>query len=171
LKHEIDTGDVLLQESFPIDENETAGELHDRMKDIGALALAKTVHGILNGTIEEVPQQSANTETELKHAPRIFTETCKINWNDDTEKIHNLIRGVSPFPGAFTTLNGKILKIYRSEKVIADHSSTPGDHDTDGKSFFRFATKDGYLNVLDLQPEGKKRMPVKDFLNGWREQV
>lgn len=169
LKHEIDTGDILMQESFPIHENETAGELHDRMKEIGAVTLVKTVHGILNGTLEEVPQNKIGNESELRHAPRIFTDTCKINWNDTATNVHNLIRGLSPFPGAFTTLNEKILKIYRSEKHVTKHSRTAGEHETDGKSFFRFYTNDGYLDVIDIQPEGKKRMPVKDFLNGWKK--
>ena len=168
LKHEIDTGDILLQESFPIEENETAGELHDKMKDIGALTLVKTVHGILNGTLEEVPQQ-ANGHVELRHAPKINTETCRINWNQDCETVHNLIRGLSPFPGAFTTLKDKLLKIYRSEKIYEHPQKNPGEYETDGKTYFRFATKDGYVNLVDLQPEGKKRMSVKDFLNGWRD--
>jgi methionyl-tRNA formyltransferase len=174
LKHEIDTGDILLQERFPIGENDTAGEVHDTMKEIGAALLVKTVIGLKDGTLEERPQsavgsgQSGAGSVELKHAPKIFTETCKIDFTKTTEEVHNLIRGLSPFPGAFTELNGKTFKIYRSEKQITAHAATPGSHETDGKTFFRFACGDGFILVKDLQLEGKKRMNVEDFLRGYR---
>ncbi len=122
LKHEIDTGDILLQESFPIDKNETAGEVHDKMKEIGAQLLVKTVKGLAENTITIKPQSALTPSPRGKdgmglHAPKIFTETCKIDFSKTTEEVHNLIRGLSPFPGAFTMLNGKALKIYKSEKV------------------------------------------------------
>ena len=167
LKHEIDTGDILLQERFLIDENETAGEVHDRMKEIGAKVLVKTVKGLADGSIVEVPQSEV---AELKHAPKIFTETCKIDFNKSTNEVHNLVRGLSPFPGAFTSFDGKMLKIYRSEKdTDSAKKEMPGTPITDGKTYLKFACIDGCINVLELQLEGKKRMNTVDFLRGYRK--
>lgn len=174
LKHEIDTGDILLQEKMPIGENETAGELHDRMKEVGAQLLVKTVQGLADGTLKETPQSSiGNTEplpphSQLKHAPKIFTETCRIYWNKPVADVHNLIRGLSPFPGAFTTLNGKTLKIYRSEKEVVQPSTEAGRFETNSKTFLKFACADGYVVVKELQLEGKKKMNVEEFLRGFR---
>jgi methionyl-tRNA formyltransferase len=187
LKHEIDTGDILLQESFPIGENDTAGEVHDRMKEIGAALLVKTVQGLADHSLQEVAQQSiVNSELSiqssqnaehhspftidhsLKHAPKIFTDTCKIDFNQSVATVHNLIRGLSPFPGAFTQLNGKMCKIYRSEKSVGAVNTAPGNYETDGKTFLQFACADGYLAVKELQLEGKKKMLIADFLRGYR---
>ncbi|MDX1956323.1 MAG: methionyl-tRNA formyltransferase [Chitinophagaceae bacterium] len=167
LKHEIDTGDILLQDSFPIGENETAGEVHDRMKEIGARLLVRTIEGLADDTLKEKPQDSFPVSS-LKHAPKIFTDTCRINFQQPTEMVHNLIRGLSPFPGAFTTLNGKTLKIYRTEKEIRLPQHTPGEYVSDGKNEFKFACSDGYVKVKELQLEGKKRMGVEEFLRGFR---
>jgi methionyl-tRNA formyltransferase len=169
LKHEIDTGDILLQESFPITENETAGEVHDTMKDLGAQLLVKTVKGLVDGTIREKAQDHIPV-SELKHAPKIFTETCKIHFEKTTEEVHNLIRGLSPFPGAFTSLDNKTLKIYRSEKELSNDKMTdlPGSFITDGKTFLKFACADGYVLLRELQLEGKKKMTVEEFLRGYR---
>jgi methionyl-tRNA formyltransferase len=166
LKHEIDTGNILLQERIPIGEDETAGELHDRMKIIGADLLVKTVEELALGTLEEIPQDSFGEE--IKHAPKIFTETCKIDWTKTAGEIHNLVRGLSPFPGAFSFLNEKMLKIYHSKKEITDHTHQTGEVVTDGKEYLKFACKDGYVHIIDLQLEGKKRMTVEDFLRGYR---
>lgn len=193
LKHEIDTGDILLQQSFPIGENETAGEVHDKMKEIGAALLVKTVEGLAEGTIVESPQSTVHSpqlnagslpltvdrglSTALKHAPKIFTETCKIDFSKTVDEVHNLIRGLSPFPGAFTELQGKMLKIYRSKKEVdlsSNSSQTTlqrgptGTVHTDGKTYFKFRCSNGYVHVLELQLEGKKKMSVEDFLRGWR---
>nr|WP_294906143.1 methionyl-tRNA formyltransferase [uncultured Lacibacter sp.] len=193
LKHEIDTGDILLQESFPIGEDETAGEVHDRMKEIGAKLLVRTVEGLISESIEEKPQSSmvngqwsigtpetsdthsrlTTHDSPLKHAPKIFTETCKIDFSKPVDEVHNLIRGLSPFPGAFTTFNGKMMKIYKSKKEIvasqvAPHSPTIGECITDGKTYLKFACSNGYVHVLELQLEGKKRMLTEDFLRGYR---
>jgi methionyl-tRNA formyltransferase len=167
LKHEIDTGNVLLQATMPIGENETAGEVHDRMKELGASLLVKTVEELAAGRLEEKPQE-ALAATPLKHAPKIFTDTCRINWSLGVDAVHNLVRGLSPFPGAFTMLEGKTLKIFRSARKEVAVKDAPGAVDTDGKTFLRFACTDGYLEVLELQLEGKKRMPVVDFLRGYR---
>src|SRR6187401_1643934 len=180
LKHEIDTGDILIQESFPIDENETAGDVHDRMKEIGARVLLETVKGIADGTLAERPQSTVhspqNTDSELttpdsrllKHAPKIFTETCNIDWRRSIDDIHNLIRGLSPFPCAFTELGDKTIKIFRGEKELSLPTSTPGRWESDGKTYLKFAAKDGYILLKDVQLEGKKRMLIEDFLRGYR---
>lgn len=170
LKHEIDTGDILLQRAFGIAEDETAGDVHDRMKVIGADLLVETVKGLAAGTLKEKPQDALATNTVLKHAPKIFTETCVIDWSHSTLDIHNLIRGLSPFPGALTKLDGKVLKIYKSATEYQDHQQPIGTVFTDGKNFLKFATSNGFIHVLDLQLEGKKRMSVTDFLRGYRPQ-
>lgn len=169
LKHEIDTGDILLQDSLPIGENDTAGEVHDKMKELGAKLLVRTVQAIAAGTIREQPQQSV--QEALKHAPKIFTETCHINFSKTVQQVHDLARGLAPFPGAFTHLNGKTLKIYRSAIVKEEHPQQlpeAGTWKTDGKTYLYFACADGWLSVLELQLEGKKKMPVADFLRGYR---
>ena len=173
LKHEIDTGDILLQESFPIGENETAGEVHDRMKEIGAKLLLKTVKGLADGTLKEIPQNSNHQPaTSIKHAPKIYTETCRIDFTKTVDEVHNLVRGLSPFPGAFTYLDGKMLKIYKSEKMQPATDQTgmvsPGSHETDRKTFLKFASANGYLQVKELQLEGKKKMGIEEFLRGYR---
>ncbi|MDF2385174.1 methionyl-tRNA formyltransferase [Nostoc ellipsosporum NOK] len=167
LQHQIDTGNILLQESFPIGENETAGEVHDRMKEIGAQLLVKTVKGLADGTVHEQPQLLEEGVT-LCHAPKIFTETARIDFNQSAATVHNLIRGLSPFPGAFTTLDDKTLKIYRSGKQLEKPSHAPGTYDTDGRTYLRFACNDGYVQVKELQLEGKKRIAVEEFLRGYR---
>jgi methionyl-tRNA formyltransferase len=168
LKHEIDTGDILLQESFPIDENETAGEVHDKMKEIGASLLVKTVQELTAGTLTEKPQTSNPGTETLKHAPKIFTATCRIDWRKTIHEIHNLIRGLSPFPAAFTELGDKTIKIFRSEKESAVPTTKPGRWESDGKTYLKFACRDGYIHLKDVQLEGKKRMPVEEFLRGYR---
>ena len=167
LKHAIDTGNILLQERFAIGENETAGEVHDRMKEIGAEVLLKTVKGLAENTLEEKPQSN---DAAIHHAPKIFTDTGKIDFNKSTEEVHNLIRGLSPVPGAFTSLNGKMLKIYRTEKDIHENNSDlmmPGNHLSDGKTFLKFCCRDGYILVKELQLEGKKKMKTEEFLRGY----
>lgn len=174
LKHAIDTGDILLQERLPIGPNETAGELHDRMKEVGAQVLVKTVQGLVDGSLKETPQtateagNSLDNHSSLKHAPKIFTDTCRIDWAKPVNDVHNLIRGLSPYPGAFTTVNAKALKIYRGEKEFAQHAVAVGEVETDGKTFLKFACADGYIAAKELQLEGKKRLGVEEFLRGWR---
>lgn len=167
LKHEIDTGNILLQDRFTIGPDETAGEVHDRMKLIGANLLVQTIKGLASGSLQENPQEVLIQNTTLRHAPKIFTETCIINWEETSLQIHNRIRGLSPFPGALTKLDGKVLKIYKS-KAAYQHHTSPGTIITDGKTFLKFATIDGYIHVLELQLEGKKKMLIEDFLRGYR---
>ena len=170
LKHEIDTGDILLQEKILIGENDTAGELHDIMKETGANLLVATIKGIEEGSLQETAQWVAIQQTtgELKHAPKLFTETCTINWSKTCEEIYNLVRGLSPYPGAITTFNGKILKIYKCEKDNTPPTSSPGTYETDKKTFLKFACGNGFIKVTDLQLEGKKRIGIADFLRGYR---
>ena len=170
LQQQIDTGDILLQEKIQIGENDTAGQLHDLMKEIGAHLLVATVKGIADGSLQETAQSKAISQFngELKHAPKLFTANCTINWSDSVENIHNLIRGLSPFPGALTQLNGKVLKIYQSAKEIIVPSHSAGSFTSDGKTFLKFAATDGYIHVKDLQLEGKKRIDIGSFLRGYR---
>lgn len=170
LKHEIDTGDILLQERFPIGENDTAGTIHDRMKEIGAALLVKTVKGLAAGSLAETPQPvtTGSAHPHLKHAPKIHTDTCRINWSQPVNTVYNLVRGLSPYPGAFTVLNEKMLKIFRAEKETGFPRITEGDYETDGKTFLKFACTDGYLRLLEIQLEGKKKMEITEFLRGYR---
>jgi methionyl-tRNA formyltransferase len=169
LKHEIDTGDILLQEIIPVGENETAGELHDKMKEKGAELLTKTIIELAEGKLKEKPQTTAgHTAASIKHAPKIFTATCEIDWNKRVNEVHNLVRGLSPFPGAFTLFQNKTLKIFRSEKEYGKPASSPGSFETDKKSSLKFACSDGWLQVKELQLEGKKKMMIEDFLRGYR---
>ena len=195
LQHEIDTGNILLQERISIGENETAGELHDRMKEIGAQLLVRTVEGLVDGSLQETPQsavggqqpaigspstnaqgQSAMEKSQtsepdsrlLKHAPKIDTNICRIDWHKSIDEIHNLIRGLSPYPAAFTELGDKTLKVFKSEKEPAVPTSRIGRWETDRKSFLKFAAKDGYIHLKEVQLEGKKRMNIEDFLRGYR---
>lgn len=169
LQHQIDTGHILAQQKLEIGEEETAGELHDKMKEAGAQLLAKTVQGIIDGTLQPVPQEAVlQNENEIKHAPKIHTDTGRIDWSNSVHQIHNLIRGLSPYPAAFTQLNGKTLKIYKAEKEITAPAHAPGAFETDGKSIFKLAAPDGYIVVKELQLEGKKRLPVEAFLRGFR---
>ncbi|PWT78493.1 MAG: methionyl-tRNA formyltransferase [Bacteroidetes bacterium] len=167
LRQEIDTGDILLQESFPIGDEETAGELHDRMKWIGADVLARTVKGVFEGSIIEKPQLEVGSGM-LKAAPKIDTETCRIQWDQPALSIFNRIRGLSPFPGAFTLFEGKTMKIFRSRREIVKTGKKPGFHETDSKTYLRFACADGWIYCDEIQMEGKKKMFVADFLRGYR---
>lgn len=168
LKHEIDTGNILLQDRFSIGPDETAGEVHDRMKIIGANLLVKTIQQLEQGSLKEQAQDEIIGSTSIKHAPKIFTETCKIDWHKSVTEIHNLIRGLSPYPGALTSLDGKVLKIFGSKKIAQPVQDIPGTMQTDGKTYLRFSCADGYIDVLNLQLEGKKRMNTTDFLRGYR---
>ncbi len=167
LKHEIDTGDLLFQERLTIGENETAGELHDRMMLAGAQLVLKSVQSIERGDARPMPQAG----TEASHAPKIYTETCRIDFARPTAVVHNFIRGLSPYPGAWTELDGKTLKILKTEKAErreGNDAAIPGEFFSDGKNYLKISTLDGCIQVLELQMEGKKRMNVRDFLNGYR---
>jgi len=168
LQQEIDTGNILLEESIPIGPEETAGQLHDRMKEIGAQLVIKTIRGLMDGTLQEKPQQISSSET-LKSAPKIFTADCEIDWTNPVTQIFNQIRGLSPVPGAFTQFKGKNLKIFRARMDKNNHNEKTGLMETDGKSWIRYTAADGYIYVEELQLEGKKRMRSTDFLRGYRD--
>ena len=168
LQQAIDTGNILLQESFPIHENETAGELYNRMKVIGAEVLIRTIKGLANGSLKESPQ-NVDPLSSLYPAPKITTDTCKIDWARPVIAVHNLVRGLSPDPGAFTFLQGKVLKIFSSEIEKGDPDDQgPGHYETDKKTFLKFACANGFLLAKEIQLEGKKRMGIKDFLRGYQ---
>jgi len=169
LKHEIDTGNILLSQKIAIGEDETAGELHDKMKEIGAALIVKTINGLSEGSLKEITQSEIINQTSpIRHAPKIFTETCKIDWNKGIDEVYNLIRGLSPYPAAFTYLDKKLLKIYSAKKETTAPTIPAGNFETDKKTFLKFACTDGYIHVKELQLEGKKRMNVEDFLRGHR---
>ena len=170
LQHEIDTGDILLTATIPIGEQETAGELHDRMKEIGAELLLETVKGLSVGDLMETPQIKMDEAraAELKIAPKIFTASCQINWNNPVSEIYNLIRGLSPYPAAFSFLEGKKVKIFKTEIINTVPTVAAGEFETDKKTFLYFAGSDGYIALLELQLEGKKKMEIADFLRGYR---
>jgi methionyl-tRNA formyltransferase len=172
LQHAIDTGNILMQASFAIEENDTAGDIHDTMKEIGATLLVLTVKALAENTISETVQlNDAETPESYPHAPKIFTETCKIDFRQSTKQVFDLIRGLAPYPAAFTFLEGKKLKIFKAEKVLSnDNKLLPGNYVTDEKTYLHFVTPDGYISLLDIQLEGKKRMEIKDFLRGYRFQ-
>ncbi len=168
LKHEIDTGNILLQDRFTIHEEDTAGIVHDKMKEIGAALLLKTVKGLAENTIEEVPQATIETNQEWPHAPKLFSETCKIDWKKTTQQVYNLIRGLSPYPTATTVFQKKLLKIFSSTKEIIAHKIELGHFVTDSKTFLKFATSDGFIHCKEIQLEGKKKMSIEDFLRGYK---
>jgi methionyl-tRNA formyltransferase len=165
LQHEIDTGNILLQEKIAITENETAGTLHDKMKIVGANLLVDTIKGVATNSIVAKPQSET---TELKHAPKLTTENSKINWDTTPTTIVHLIHGLSPFPSAHTTLHGKFCKVFSAISEETNHTLLPGEILSDGKTYLKIACKKGFVSLLELQLEGKKRMNIEDFLRGYR---
>ena len=168
LQQEIDTGNILLQDKLSIGQNETAGELHDRMKDLGADLVVKTVKAFAEGTLVGQPQQQVAAGTELKMAPKIHSVDCEIDWNKSRDEVFNFIRGLAPYPAAYSFLEGKKVKIYQAEKSEQGDLASPGNFSTDGKTYLSFSCADGNLSIKELQLEGKKKMPVEDFLRGYR---
>jgi methionyl-tRNA formyltransferase len=169
LKHEIDTGDIIFQEKIGIGPDENAGSVHDRLMVTGANLVLKTVNTIASGTIITIPQVIAG---KPKAAPKIFKDDCRIKWKEmNLDHLHNIIRGLSPYPGAWTTLDHKILKIYASKKEPADILTDDyGKIDTDHKTFIKVSCNGGYLHMIEVQIEGKKKMSIEDFLRGYRIQ-
>lgn len=168
LQHEIDTGNILLSEQVTIAPDDHAGILHDKLMHTGTQLLLKTLAGLKTNTLTPKAQNTLIPENELKHAPKIFKENCQIDWNQDVDTIYNLIRGLSPYPTAYTYLDNKVLKIYMGAKEYSTPDITPGDYKTDGKSYLKFAGNNGYIHVIQLQIEGKKKMEIIDFLRGYR---
>lgn len=167
LKHEIDTGDILLQQKVDILPEDNAGTMHDKLMAAGAQLLVTTIKGLAEGNIEEVPQSHIDVAL-LKPAPKIFREDTVINWNNPAITIHNFIRGLSPYPAASTMLGDKSVKIFNSSYETAITNKETGTTETDHNTYLRFAAADGWLYALELQLEGKKRMDVVSFLRGYR---
>ena len=169
LQHEIDTGNILFSEKVPVTETETAGDIHDKLMHTGAGLLVKTVKSIESGNYTPVAQsQLASGTKEFPHAPKLFKEDCLINWNQPAIKVYNLIRGLSPYPTAYTVFKEKSLKIYFAELLAKEPGIQPGGFLTDDKTYLHFACLDGFISVKDIQLEGKKRMNVEEFLRGFR---
>ncbi len=164
IDHKIDTGDLLFQEKTYIEVDELAGELHDKLMRLGAKLVLKTTNAIKDNNIQPISQKK---EINLKHAPKIFKDDCLIDWNHSSKNIYNKIRGLSPYPVAYTHLNDKVLKIYKATFEIQAHSKEIGSFDSDHKTYLKFYSKDGIINILLLQLEGKKRMDVEVFLRGY----
>ncbi|MBL7931115.1 MAG: methionyl-tRNA formyltransferase [Bacteroidia bacterium] len=174
LKHEIDTGNILYQEKVSITPEMNAGDLHDVLMEKGAKLIVKTAAELKRCLDKnEEPLFKVQDETKVSHAPKIFKDTCRINWNKNALQIHNLIRGLSPYPTAFTILSGaageeRSIKIFASAYELAPHNNTNGSLITDAKSYIKVYCKDGVLEIKDLQLEGKRRMSVSEFLRGYR---
>jgi methionyl-tRNA formyltransferase len=162
LKHEIDTGDIIGSKKTNITPDMTAGELHDVLMQQGSELIVETLEKVVKGNYKLIPQGN----TSYKTAPKLFTKDCQINWVEKAVNIKNLIRGLAPFPGAFTFVEGKMLKIYSADVENCRHELKPGEIETDHKSYFKIACLDGFLVIRVLQPEGKKKMSIRDFLNG-----
>ena len=165
LKHEIDTGDIIQQVRIPIADTDNVEVVHDKLMHLSGQLVIETVNRIIDGTVTSIPQDAIEG-VEPTPAPKIFRDTCRIDWNQPTKRIYDFIRGLSPYPAAWTTLNGKAVKIYETEKESAHEAKQPGSILSDGKTFLKVATADGFLNIKSLQLEGKKRMPTTDLLRG-----
>lgn len=171
LKHEIDTGSIIFQEKERITEDDTIGTLYERLMYKGAQLVLKTVRAIESGNYPSVPQP---TNEEIKHAPKIFKETCEINWNQSSKQVIDFVRGLSPYPGAWTVFNGKTYKIFKCEEAIVQSTMSKVDKAPlivkTGQwiinNGLKVQTADGWVNILELQPEGKKRMGIDEFLRG-----
>jgi methionyl-tRNA formyltransferase len=170
LQHEVDTGNIIQQTKIRIGENDTVGQVHDRMMLIGAETLVQTVDKIAQGNAHAIPQQQLIAQgNAIVHAPKIFKENCLIDWSKSADEVHNFVRGLSPYPGAYTTFEGKMLKIYFGKKIMDDQiRAAAGEAQTDNKNYLQFACTNGWYSTTEVQLEGKKRMGVEEFLRGRR---
>ena len=175
LPHEIDTGKIILQEKISISETDDAGSVHDKLMLMGAKMVRKTIDLLILGETDAIDQsQFIHPETELKAAPKIFKDTCKIDFTKSVGDGYNFIRGLSPYPTAWTELQfpnqqePTLLKIYETEKEYIEHNDQPGTLITDGKKFAKIALKDGYLQLKSVQAPAKKRMNIGELLRGMR---
>ncbi|MFN4082290.1 MAG: methionyl-tRNA formyltransferase [Bacteroidia bacterium] len=164
LKHEIDTGDMLLQAEVDITNDMNAGQLHDLLMVEGAKVVVQSLKLIQSGNYQTIPQSGGSS----KIAPKIFTETCRINWEKNALEIYNLVRGLSPYPTAFCEINYKKIKVFACKPEIAYHRIGLGIVETDNKTFLKVSCNDGYIHLTEVQAESKKRMPIEEFLKGFR---
>ena len=175
LKHEIDTGEVIQQVRVPIADEDNVEVIHDKLMMLGGRLVTETVDAILAGEVKPIPQEKMTSlsEEELRPAPKIFKDTCRIDWSKGVKGVYDFVRGLSPYPAAWTEMVGAdgsslVLKIFQTEKIFFSHGEKIGTLSSDGKTYLRVALADGYLNILSLQLAGKKRMPVADFLRGFK---
>jgi methionyl-tRNA formyltransferase len=166
LKHDIDTGNMIFQEKEDIGPNDNVGQIYERLMHRGANLVLKTVKAIEDG---EYPNEPQNESLELNHAPKIFKETCEINWQQSAKKVHDFVRGLSPYPCAWTYLGGKICKIYAT-RLLEGHTSdiSTGTYTSDNKKYLHYRCADTVLAIEELQLEGKKRMKIEEFLRGFK---
>lgn len=167
LKHQIDTGNIIAQAKTPITENETTGDVYNRLMNLGAELLVDTLQKIDTDSYTEISQDLSKNN---KHAPKIFKEDCLINWNDAAQNIHNKIRGLNPFPTAFTYLNGKVIKIQSSLQSHVNFTLEPGVTKIEDKKLF-VGTGTTPLEITELQMEGKQRSKATDFINAYKEEL
>lgn len=164
LKHDIDTGNIIFQEKEPITYEDTVGTVYERLMHKGALLVLKTVQAIVRGEYPSQPQSEFNT---LKHAPKIFKETCEINWNQPAESVRNFVRGLNPYPAAWTTLATKTFKVYNVAVVAGKNDSAAvGEWSSDQKTFLHVKAADSWLALEEIQPEGKRKMSIREFFMG-----
>lgn len=175
LSHEIDTGQILFFERTPVGDDETVGDIHDRLMVTGARLVLKTVDALALGEVTPMPQETLITDPELmKPAPKLFRDTMRINWSGDATNIRNLIRGLSPYPAAWTTLVNKTtgesieVKIFFAQ-FANGHAATPGTIESDGRKFLKVACRNEWLDITELQLSGKKRMKTEEFLRGFQQ--
>jgi methionyl-tRNA formyltransferase len=163
ISHKIDTGDIIMQEKIKIEETDTAGTLHDKLSVFGAGLLIRTLSAIRD---DACPRVAQDFNAAIKKAPKLTKDTCRINWNLELTDLYNFIRGISPYPAAWSTFNGKVLKIYSSNKIPSEHSLKTGSVVTDFKNYFHVAVKGGFLSVTELQLEGRNKLNIPEFLIG-----
>jgi methionyl-tRNA formyltransferase len=164
LKHEIDTGSIIFQEKEKITEHDTVGSLYERLMNKGAQLVLKTAKAIERGSYPSIPQPQG---IEIRHAPKIFKETCQINWKQPSQNIVNFVRGLNPYPAAWTIINGKNFKIFNTRSIESrDQNPESDNYITDNKTYLYFKTDDGWVSIEELQPEGKKRMTIEEFFRG-----
>ena len=173
LKHEIDTGEVIQQVRVPIADTDNVEVVHDKLMMLGGRLIVETVDAILAGTVKPIPQEEMAVVGELRPAPKIFKETCRIDWNQPVKRIYDFIRGLSPYPAAWTELinpsgDSVVVKIFESEKRIETHQLLPGTIVTDGKKSLKVAVTDGFIGILALQLPGKKRLRTEELLRGYK---
>lgn len=171
LKHEIDTGDILRQERISIGDDENVGSVHDRLMELGAELTVDTVDHILAGDLKPMPQDKLANDIEPSQAPKIFKETCLIDWSQPAKRIHDFVRGLSPYPAAWSELHGDNtppteIKIFAT-KIVDGKQGTPGTVTTDGDKM-TVACGDGAIQILSLRPAGKKQMDAASYLRGAR---
>lgn len=164
LKHEIDTGDLIVQKKCTITADDTVGTLHDRLMHLGAIAVLDTLEQLATDSVTETPQKESKA---LKAAPKLYTENTAIIWDKTTDQIYNFIRGLSPYPVAHSLFDQKKILVYAADKQVEDHTHPKGTFLSDGKKYLKVAVSDGYIVLLDIKIAGKKRMDIKSFLNGY----